>query len=124
MKQSILLIITFSIIIACKNEPKKELSSYKSDISGFWDRKGTVKYINGVAVDTILIKDSDNTGYKQIKAYVDGNTMWMNNSVDTINNPWNAGMGGYGKFKIHSYDSLTEFMANGTGWFGAYLKKL
>ena len=122
MKQSILLIITFSIIIACKNEPKKELSSYKSDISVFWDRKGTVKYINGVAVDTILIKDSDNTGYKQIKAYVDGNTMWMNNSVDTINNPWNAGMGGYGKFKIHSYDSLTEFMANGTGWFGAYLK--
>ena len=46
----------------------------------------------------------------------------MNNSADTINNPWNAGMGGYGKFKIHSYDSLTEFMANGTGWYGAYLK--
>ena len=45
----------------------------------------------------------------------------MNNFADTINNPWKAGMGGYGKFKIHSYDS-PEYMANGTGWFGAYLK--
>ena len=68
-------------------------------------------------VDTILIENSDNPSYKQIKAYVDGNAMWMNNFVDTINNPWNAGMGGYGKFSIHSHDSLTEFMANGTGWF-------
>ena len=110
------------MILSCNNEPKNDTNSYESDISGFWDRKGTVQYVNGVAVDTILIENSDNTSYKQIKAYVDGNTIWMNNFEDTLNNPWNAGMGGYGKFKIHSYDSLTEFMANGTGWYGAYLK--
>lgn len=122
IKNLILFIITSSLILSCNNEPKNDINSYESDISGFWDRKGTVQYVNGVAVDTILIENSDNTSYKQIKAYVDGNTIWMNNFEDTLNNPWNAGMGGYGKFKIHSYDSLTEFMANGTGWYGAYLK--
>ena len=122
MKNIILFIITSSLILSCNNEPKNDANSYESDISGFWDRKGTVEYVNGVAVDTLLIENSDNSSYKQIKAYVDGNIIWMNNSADTINNPWNAGMGGYGKFKIHSYDSLTEFMANGTGWYGAYLK--
>ena len=122
MKNIILFTITSLLMFSCKSEPKKDTSPYKSDISGFWDRKGTVQYVNGVAVDTLLIENSDNPNYKQIKAYVDGNIIWMNNSADTINNPWNAGMGGYGKFKIHSYDSLTEYMANGTGWFGAYLK--
>ena len=32
---------------------------------GLWDRKGTDQYVNGVAVDTLLIENSDtyNLGY-------------------------------------------------------------
>ena len=123
MTKKIFFILIIIFIASCGNDQRSQNDkSHEDDILGFWDRKGTVQYVNGVAVDTLLIENSDNPDYKQIKAYVDGNILWMNNFADTVNNPWNAGMGGYGKFKIHSNDSLTEYMANGTGWFGAYLK--
>ena len=29
-------------------------------------------------------------------------------------------MGGYAKYKMHSKDSLTEYITHGTGWWGAW----
>ena len=48
--------------------------------------------------------------------------MWLNNSRDTLT-PWKGGSGGYAKFNIHSKDSLTELMSNGTGCWGTTIKK-
>ncbi len=113
-----------SILIFSCGSPKKEIGdSYKKEIEGFWFRTGTIQYVNGVAVDTIKFVDTeDNKNYRQIKSYSKGgHVIWLNNWADTINNPWSGGMGGYGKYKVHSKDSLSEYMSHGTGWFGAFL---
>ena len=47
--------------------------------------------------------------------------IWLNNARDTLT-PWKGGSGGYAKIKIHSKDSLTESMSNGTGSWGVYVK--
>ena len=47
--------------------------------------------------------------------------MWINNAPDN-QNAWKGGAGGYGKYKIYSYDSLTEYMSHGTGFMGAIMK--
>ena len=119
-----LLFFLISILIISCGSPQKEIGdSYKKDIEGFWLRTGTIQYVNGVAVDTIkFVNTEDNKNYRQIKSYSKGgHVVWLNNWTDTINNPWSGGMGGYGKYKVHSKDSLSEYMSNGTGWFGAFL---
>ena len=120
-----LLFFLISILIISCGSPQKEIGdSYKKDIEGFWLRTGTIQYVNGVAVDTIkFVNTEDNKNYRQIKSYSKGgHVVWLNNWTDTINNPWSGGMGGYGKYKVHSKDSLSEYMSHGTGWFGAFLK--
>jgi len=120
---SILFFLISFLIISC-GSPQKEIGdSYKKDIEGFWLRTGTIQYVNGVAVDTIkFVNTEDNKNYRQIKSYSKGgHVVWLNNWTDTINNPWSGGMGGYGKYKVHSKDSLSEYMSHGTGWFGAFL---
>ena len=108
----------FLIIIttSCVDNPKVNNSKNDSEIEGFWNRLGTIRYVNNIPVDTTLIK-SQNEWFKQIKVYKDGNMIWLNNARDTLT-PWKGGSGGYAKIKIHSKDSLTESMSNGTGSWG------
>ena len=120
---SILIFLISFLIISCGPSQKEIGDSYKKDIEGFWLRTGTIQYVNGVAVDTILFsKTKTMTNYRQIKSYhKGGHIIWLGNWGDSINNPWQGGSGGYGKYKVHSKDSLSEYMSHGTGWFGAYL---
>ena len=107
------LFFLISILIISCGSPKKEIGdSYKNDIEGFWFRTGSIQYVNGIAVDTLKFSESeDNKNFRQIKSYSKGgHVVWINNWTDTINNPWPGGMGGYGKYKVHSKDSLSEYM--------------
>ena len=54
-------------------------------MQGFWNRIGTIQVVNGVPVDTLLIKDSDSKDYRQIKVYKDGNMVWLNNVKERFN---------------------------------------
>merc|ERR1711991_772334 len=82
---------------------------------------GTVQFVNGTPVDTLLY-GIDEEGMKNIKVYSEGNIFWINNYADK-NNPWPGGMGGYGKYEINK-DTLTEYMSNGSGTFGAQMRYL
>lgn len=124
------LIILFIILfVSCGESPKKDVVTNESPLSemeGFWNRIGTIQLVNGVPVDTLLIKDSENTDYRQVKVYKDGNMIWLNNvKSDT---PWKGGGGGYGKFTVNSEKSITEHMSAGTGmmavWVGNYKDSL
>ena len=123
MKRIILLTI-LSISISCgESNTKQKNTANKNPMEGFWNRIGTIQLVNGIPVDTILVKNSDNKDYKQIKVFKDANSIWLNNRGDNTL-PWKGGMGGYAKYKMHSNDSLTEYITHGTGWWGAYLKNL
>lgn len=123
MKRIILLTI-LSISISCgETSTKQKNTANKSPMEGFWNRIGTIQLVNGIPVDTILVKNSDDKDYKQIKVFKDANSIWLNNRGDNTL-PWKGGMGGYAKYKMHSNDSLTEYITHGTGWWGAYLKNL
>ena len=109
-------------ILSCAEGPKKEnKSETKIPIEGFWERKGTVQFVNGTPVDTLMY-GIDVEGMRNIKVYSEGNVFWVNNVADK-NNPWPGGMGGYGKFEINK-DTLTEYMSNGSGTFGAQMRYL
>ena len=61
MTKKIFLIPIIILLASCGNNQKSQnVNSFENDILGFWDRKGTVQYVNGVAVDTLLIENSDN----------------------------------------------------------------
>ena len=123
MKRIILLTI-LSFFISCGDtNTKQKNSANKSPMEGFWNRIGTIQLVNGIPVDTILVKNSDDKDYKQIKVFKDANSVWLNNRGDNTL-PWKGGMGGYAKYKMHSKDSLTEYITHGTGWWGAYVKNL
>ena len=107
--------------LACGGNQKKESSSEGQNIEGFWNRIGTIQLVNGVAVDTAYIKDSENPKFKQVKVFKDGNMIWINNQIDSLL-PWKGGMGGYGKYVVNSKDSITEDISHGTGWWGAAVK--
>ena len=73
---ALITIITFS----CGGNPNSEpTNSYEEDILGFWDRVGTIQLINGIPVDTLAFKDSENPNNKQIKAFLSDRVMWINN---------------------------------------------
>ena len=91
---------------------------------GFWDRTGTIKLVNGIAVDTLFFADQPDSGYRQVKAFKNGRVMWLNNLGDSINNPWRGGMGGFGKFTLSDENLLTEDFTNGTGVFGGMIKNI
>ena len=120
-KNILITFICFTLLSCGDNKTKNQKTVTKSPIEGYWNRIGTIQLVNGIPVDTILIKDSDNTDYKQVKVFKDGNMIWMNNQSDSLL-PWEAGMGGYGKFKLNSLDSITEVNTNGTGWWGTAVK--
>ena len=114
------------LIISCGSPNQETKKSYEDEIEGFWERKGTIQFINDIPVDTLLYAHGDINeveNFRNIKAFSNNNIMWLNNAPDN-QNPWKGGPGGYGKYKIHSYDSLTEFMSHGTGWMGSWLNYL
>ncbi len=107
-------------ILSCAEGPKEEnKSETKFPIEGFWNRKGTVQFVNGTPVDT-LIYGVDIDPIRQVKAYSNGNIFWMNNVKDE-GTAWKGGSGGYGKFVI-AKDTLTEFMSHGSGGMGAAMR--
>ena len=101
-----LIIISLILFISCGENQKKEDTSDNITplIDGFWERKGTVQFVDGKPVDT-LFYGIDEEGMKNIKAYSNDNVFWINNFSDK-NNPWPGGMGGYGKFEINTLDFL------------------
>ena len=115
------------LIISCgspNNQTKENKKSYEDEIQGFWERKGTIQFINDIPVDTLLYADGDTNeaeNFRNVKAFSNKNIMWINNAPDN-QNAWKGGAGGYGKYKIYSYDSLTEYMSHGTGFMGAIMK--
>ena len=122
MKNKIFLIAISLIIFSCGETPKKEEAKSKnplSEVEGFWNRIGTIQVVNGVPVDTLLIKNSENTDYRQIKVYKDGNMVWLDNVKSET--PWKGGGGGYGKFTVNSEKSLTEHMSAGTGYMAGWV---
>ena len=116
------LLASVIVFMSCGETPKDKIKSEaKFPIEGFWERKGTVQFVNGTPVDT-LFYGIDEVGMKNIKVYSEGNIFWINNYADK-NNPWPGGMGGYGKYEINK-DTLTEYMSNGSGTFGAQMRYL
>ena len=122
MNNKIFLILISLMILSCGDKQKSTTSEGPS-IEGFWNRIGTIQYVNGVPVDTAYIKESEFPNYKQIKVFKDGSMIWINNAKDTLL-PWKGGSGGYGKFVINSKDSITEDISHGTGWWGTMVKDL
>ena len=114
------------LIISCgspNNQTKENKKSYEDEIQGFWERKGTIQFINEIPVDTLFYADGDINeveNFRNVKVFSNDNIMWLNNAPDN-QNAWKGGPGGYGKYKIHSYDSLTEYMSHGTGGMGAWM---
>tara|TARA_X000000950_G_scaffold257433_1_gene323896 strand:- start:1038 stop:1961 length:924 start_codon:yes stop_codon:yes gene_type:complete len=123
MKNKLLIFIPLIIISCAQNQSSKKESTYEEDILGFWNRVGTIQLMNGIAVDTLAFKNSQNPNNKQIKVYLNDRVMWVNNFWKDSTAPWKGGSGGYGKFNIYSRDSLTELMTNGTGLMGASVKE-
>ena len=122
MKNKIFLIAISLIIFSCGETTKKEEAKSEnplSEVEGFWNRIGTIQVVNGVPVDTLLIKNSENTDYRQIKVYKDGNMVWLDNVKSET--PWKGGGGGYGKFTVNSEKSLTEHMSAGTGYMAGWV---
>jgi hypothetical protein len=122
MKNKIFLTAISLIIFSCGETPKKEEAKSEkplSEMEGFWNRIGTIQVVNGVPVDTLLIKNSENTDYRQIKVYKDGNMIWLDNVKSET--PWKGGGGGYGKFTVNSEKSLTEQMSAGTGYMAGWI---
>ena len=124
MIKKIFFVLLIILISSCgNNQTKPNVDSYEEDILGFWNRVGTIQLMNGIEVDTLAFKDSENPDNKQIKAYLSDRVMWLNNFWKDSTAPWKGGSGGYGKFNIYSRDSLTELMSNGTGLMGSGLKE-
>ena len=114
------------LIISCGSPNQETKKSYEDEIEGFWERKGTIQFINDIPVDTLLYADGDINeveNFRNIKVFSNNHIMWLNNAPDN-QNAWKGGPGGYGKYKIHSYDSLTEYMSHGTGGMGAWMHYL
>jgi len=117
-----LIILSLILFVSCGENSKKEDAKSEiplSEMEGFWNRIGTIQVVNGVPVDTLLIKNSENTDYRQIKVYKDGNMVWLDNVKSET--PWKGGGGGYGKFTVNSEKSLTEHMSAGTGYMAGYV---
>ena len=115
---SLVLIFNFSCSDSTTKNKSNLDSSSTSKLDGFWERKGTIQFVNGKPIDTIIF-GVDEVGFRNYKAFGDGSIFWINNSKSQTS-PWKGGAGGYGKFK-NTNDTLTEFMSHGSGSFGAFL---
>ena len=83
----------------------------KTDLDGVWLRKGTINYVNNVAVDTVFIESTD---LLQVKFYHKGRLMFFTRDYsieDTDLGSW-YGIGMYGTFSYKD-GRLTEQMDYG-----------
>jgi len=125
-----LIIIFFTLFIACGESPKKKEIVDKNSLpglEGFWKRIGTIQTVNDIPVDTIFIGESETPELRQIKVFYNGHIAWMNNDYNQ-SNPWTGGTGMYGKYKINSEESITESISHGSGgsvnWIHSYKDSL
>ena len=106
---SLLLILTLS----CGNTSNVKTSNEQDvkTLTGFYERIGTIQYINNVAVDTVSTVE----GYRATKLFLDGYHIWIDNTKPQNENaPWGYSAGIFGKFKIKN-DSLHEIAEYGFG---------
>ena len=66
------LILPFLLVLllthGCSDQPKQESSNDNQlPIEGVWKRLGTIQIVNGIHVDTLLTKDSNDTLFAQTK---------------------------------------------------------
>ena len=61
MKIKILIIVISLMILSCA-ENQKSTGESEPLIEGFWNRLGTIRYVNNIEVDTNLIKDRETIG--------------------------------------------------------------
>ena len=104
---STLLII---LIFSCAGE---NISTAKKETKfvGFYDRLGTVEFVNDIPVDTIL-----NPNFRQTKFFTDDGSqhMWTNNAKGPDGAPWTSGTGIYGEAHIKN-DTITEIIKHNFG---------
>lgn len=116
------LIIPFLLILlltyGCSDQPKQESSDDNQlPIEGVWKRLGTIQIVNGIHVDTLLTKDSNDTLFAQTKILEYGHSIFVINTPAPENLAWKGGLGGFGKYEMKENNILTEMMQSGTGWF-------
>tara|TARA_B100000941_G_C28452326_1_gene525781 strand:+ start:16 stop:966 length:951 start_codon:yes stop_codon:yes gene_type:complete len=104
---STLLII---LIFSCAGENNSEVKK-ETKFVGFYDLKGAVEFVNGIAVDTILSPDRRQTKFFS----EDGSQhMWINNQKAPEGSPWISGQGVYGE-GIMGENTLTEIVKENFG---------
>lgn len=114
MIKALLSILMFTLIYSCGN-PSVSISSNQTEtkkLIGFYERAGTIQFINNVAIDTISTVE----GFRATKLFLDGFHIWIDNSLPNSDqkSPWGSGQGIFGKYKIES-DSLHEIVQYGFG---------
>ncbi len=65
-------IVLILLLVSCGEAPKENTSETKLPIEGFWERKGTIQFVNGTPVDTLFygIDDTgEEEGFRNIKVY-------------------------------------------------------
>ena len=115
-----LFIICFTI--SCNEKAIiQEEKDFEKNITGFWQRKGTIQIVNGVSVDTLFLEDFPNPNFKQMKAFKNGSVVWINNSADTLYS-WKGSSGAYSTYERKPDNLMFEIITSGTGGIGGLLK--
>ena len=111
--KSIIISLLFTFTLSCDNTSNVKTSNEQNvkTLTGYYERVGTIQYINNVAVDTI----STNEGFRATKLFLDGFHIWIDNfKPQNQKAPWTSGQGIFGKYKIEN-DSLHEIVECGFG---------
>ena len=111
--KNISIIVISLLMFSCAENQKNQKSSEAPIIEGYWNRIGTIQLVNGIPVDTMLIKNSDNTDFKQVKVFEDGNMIeygefgsWRG-SVNN-NTPRNAANAHYASVTFYDNDMYQQ----------------
>lgn len=103
---TLLIILIFSCGAENNSKAVKE-----TKFVGFYDRLGTVEFVNDIPVDTIL-----NPNFRQTKFFSDDGSqhMWMSNAKGPDGALWTSGEGIYGEAHIKN-DTITEIIKHNFG---------
>jgi hypothetical protein len=103
--------LLFSSLISCDNPSAKKSSNGEKTLTGYYERAGTIQYVNNVAIDTISTVE----GFRATKLFLDGFHIWIDNTKPQNQNaPWGYSAGIFGKYKIEN-DTLHEIAEHGFG---------
>ncbi len=103
----------FLLISSCDNISNEKSSNQENvkTLTGYYERAGTIQYVNNVAVDTVSTVE----GFRATKLFLDGFHIWIDNfKPQNQKAPWTSGQGIFGKYKIEN-DSLHEIVECGFG---------